>query len=308
VNLFCVISLIVAIWSTPASAKPLAPVMRTSHFVVHYDSGDPFLVKLMAEAAEDELSRVSRDLGMRSDPKRPFSLYVYSTHMGFIRAGGLETRKFTVGTARSGSEAISVDASGAFALPQQVLAHEITHAVIFRILGARVHALPLWMNEGLAEYESGGKPARDELETVAEAAASGTLIRLEHLSRQFPEKRTALAYAQSASAVRYMIREHGKHSPKVLLSELAATGSFDRAMLMATGRTASRFEQDWLAESTREYWALRATRIGAAVLSVIMAILTIAAFLARRRAKIEAARRWEEEETLRRLLGSPWDE
>lgn len=288
--------LVLAVAAATATPPPQLPsVMRTAHFVVHYDPGDPFLAKLMADAAEDELGRVSRDLGWKPARGKPFPLYVYPTHIGFIRAGGLETRKFTVGTATAGSDVISVDASGAFALPQEVLAHEITHAVISRILSDRVVDLPLWVNEGLAQYES-DEMTSDDRAAIAEAAADGTLIPLPDLARTFPEQRTSLAYAESASAVRYMVKHHGEHSPRVLLRELARAGSLDKAMLAATGKNTDQFTSDWYSHTTRSYWALRVARIGAAIVGALMAVLVVAAFIARRRAMARAAKQWEEEE------------
>ena len=288
-----------------AAEATLTRTMRTAHFVVRYDPKDPFLARLMANTAEDELKRISGDLGYRTQRDRPFPLFVYPTHIGFIEAGGLETSKFTVGTASGGAEKISVDASGSFALPEQVLAHEITHAVIFRVLGPAAAELPLWMNEGLAKYES-QEPTGDDDQLVANAAAEGALIPLSRLKSGFPEDRSALAYAQSSSAVRLLVARHGRRAPRAFLAALARTGSFDKAMLAATRRTGDAFADEWQAQTTKRYWTLRVARIGTAVVSALMAVLAVVAFLVRRRQKIEAARRWEEEERERRYRGYLW--
>jgi len=288
-----------------AAGSELTGTMRTPHFVVHYDPKDPYLAKLMADTAEDELRRISRDLGYRPERNRPFPLFAYPTHLGFIKAGGLETSKFTVGTASGVVERISVDASGAFELPEQILAHEITHAVTFRILGTAAAELPLWMNEGLAKYESREVRGPDDL-IVANAAAEWSLIPLANLAAEFPESRTALAYAESASAVRFLVSRHGREAPKSILAALARTRSFENAMVEVTGRTPRMFADEWMAHVTRRYWALRAARVGGAVVSVLMAVLAVVAFLVRRKQKIEAARRWEEEERARRYRGYPW--
>lgn len=293
-----------------AARQSLSATMRTRHFIVHYDPADPYLAKLMADSASEQLLRISRNLGAPIDTSRPFTLLVYPTHIGFIRGGGLEGSKFTVGTAEGGSETISVDASGAFAPAEDVLAHEITHAVLFRALGPHIRELPLWLNEGIAQRES--EPmSLNQRELLAEAAAEGTLIPLPRLSKHFPKDRIALAYAESASAVDYMVREHGPRSVRILISELADTNSFDKAMLAATGKTGDRFTGDWYAHITSRYWGVKLSRIATGVVSALMALLVIAAFLVRRKQKIDAARRWEQEqfeEALRRQrqLGNDW--
>jgi len=292
-----------------AARTPHLPAsMRTTHFIVRYDPSDPYLAKLTAEAAEEKLIRISRDLGVSLDRKRPFRLLVYANHMEFIEAGGLEEKKFTVGTATSWNDTISVDASGAFAPIEEVLAHEITHAVIFRALGNQISKLPLWLNEGLAKYQSEGLTHEDK-EMVVNAAANGTLIPLNNLMQRFPSDRVALAYAQSVSAVDYLVREYGKSAPRRLLAELVRSGSTNKAMMKVTGKTINRFAADWYSATTAKYWTVRLTRIGSAVVSVAMAILAIAAFLVRRKQKIEAARRWEQEEfekMLRKQLDNGW--
>ncbi len=283
--------------------------MHTTHFVVRYDPSDPYLAKLTAKAAEKELIKISRDLGVPINRSRPFRLLVYPTHIGFIKAGGLDDSKFTVGTAASWNDTISVDASGAFAPVDEVLAHEITHAIIFRALENRVSELPLWLNEGLAKYRSEGL-TREDKEIIANAAANGTLIPLNRLAQRFPPDRVALAYAQSASVVDYLVRKYGNSSPRMLLAELVrGRKSLNEAMIKTTGKTINQFASDWYSATTSRYWAIRLTRIVSAIVGLAMAILVIAAFLVSRKQKIEAAKRWEQEEfekMLRKQLDNGW--
>lgn len=291
-----------------ARAK-LSATFSTDHFVVHYDPSDPYLAKIMARGAEEHLTRIAKSLGCRLDKVRPFPLYIYPTHMGFIEAGQLESRKFTLGLAYS-DETISIDASGVFESADKVMAHEITHAVIFRILGKHSARLPLWFHEGLAEHES-QEYADRAATTAADAAAEGSLIMLRNLRETFPEKRTELAYAESFLAVRYLVDNHGVSAPRKILAEIAAGNSFDEALRNVIGIGETAFENRWHEFTTARYRTLRLTRVGGAIISVIMACLAVLAFLARRKQKIEAARQWEMEEfeeAMRKQLGNNWRE
>ena len=279
---------------SPAFATELTAVMKTPYFAVHYDPADHYLAESAAGAAQEELMRIAKDLGYAIEAGRPIPLMVYRTHLSFIREGGLADR-FTVGTARTGDERISVDASGAFVTMKQVMAHEITHAVIFRILGPQTRALPLWVNEGLAKYESEIYTETDNT-IVADAAAHGTLIGLPDLTTEFPSDRTDLAYAESASAMRYLVKRHGESAPKVMLGELAVTGSFDKAIAKATGKNKTAFVADWTNSLARRFRLLRAWQIGGAFGAAIMAALAVVAFIVRRRKMAQAAREWEWEE------------
>jgi|GEM_PF-825631 len=263
----------------------LSGTLRTAHFVVSYEPSDPFLAKLLADTAEDELRRISSDLGYSPEKNRPFKLYVFTTHTDFIRAGGLETSKFTVGTTSLGSDEIMVDASGTFDLPERILAHEITHAVVFRMLGFLATEMPLWMHEGLAKYESRESSTYDE-EMVATAAAEGSLIPLSHLHNAFPRSNTGLAYAESAAAVKFLIARYGPEIPRRLLKELIRTHSMDAAMIATTGQTISEFEKEWFRAVSKRYRGLRMVRLGTTLVSVMMATLAVVAYLKRRKEQV----------------------
>lgn len=278
----------------PARATVLTAVMKTPYFTVHYDPSDHFLAESTAETAQDELMRISKNLGYTVEPKRPFPLMVYRTHYSFIKEGELEDR-FTVGTARTGDERITVDASGAFMTMKQVLAHEITHAVTFRILGYQAHALPMWANEGLAKYESEDYPDADA-SLLSSAAANGTLIPLSDLESSFPKDNISLAYAESASAMRFLIQHHGASAPKLMLAEMSASGSFEKAITKATGQSENEFITNWTASLSKQYQPLRVSTIIGALGGVTMAGLVVLAFIIRRRKMAQAAREWEWEQ------------
>lgn len=300
------VMLLVAMGS--AAASQLTATLRTDRFVVRYDAEDPYLAKVVADTAQEELERISRKLGYDASRDDPFTLSVYRSHLDFIEAGGLKERKFTVGTARVSDQSIAVDASGAFVTAREVLAHEITHAVVFRILGPSSPLLPLWFNEGLAKLESEDYSDADDM-IVADAAADGTLIPLPTLAEEFPAKRDSLAYAESFSAVRFLISKHGSSAPRRLLHELARTGSFGEAMVSVTGQTPDEFVSAWELSVSRRYGVLRFARIAGALGGVLMAALAVVAFVIRRKRMREAAIAWEREqfeESLRRQLGNDW--
>lgn len=294
--------------AAPVRSDNLTSTLQTPHFTVRYDPEDPYLARLMAKTADQELARISAYLGYSTSNMQPFVLHIYRSHREFIEAGGLQERKYTVGTARMNDQSIAVDASGAFVTAQEVIAHEITHAVIFRILREFSPALPLWFNEGVAKYLSEQYSDADDL-MIADAAANGVLIPLTALQEQFPENREVLAYAESYSAIRYMIREYGKAAPRKVLEEMKKTGSFDDALTAVTGRTTDQFADEWYTSTAGKYRFLRVAKIAGAIGGVAMAMLAVAAFAVRRKRMREAAKAWEQEqfeEALRRQLGNDW--
>lgn len=308
----CVALLIIAAFalthSASASTIPqMSGTLNTRYFVVQFDPTDPYLARLISGMAQDELLRVSKDLGYQPTPKQPFDLRVYSSHRLFVTNEDL-SNKLTTGITESRYSSIAIDASGMLVTPREVLAHEITHAIVFRILGRLSSRLPLWFNEGLAKYES-GNAAYDDDELISDASANDSLMPLSIISIRFPEKRIDLAYAESSSAMRMLIREHGQSAPRKVIQDMAHTGSFDTAMRQVTNQSASQFADHWYNATTKHYFITKFARALAAVMAVLMAVLSIVAFIVRRKRMEEAARRWEQEEfeeALRRQQGNDW--
>ncbi len=285
---------IISLFTTSASASVLKATMDTAYFTVRYDPTDKFLATNTVETANREFVRISKALGYKIERNRPIPLWIYRTHYSFIQEVGLDD-KFTVGTARTGDERICIDASGAFVTMKQVLAHELTHAVIFRILKNHVSELPLWVNEGLAKYESEYYPDADN-ELISDNAARNRLIPLSSLKTTFPKNNINLAYAQSASAMRYLIKDRGKDAPKTLLAELASSGSFDKAFAQTAGKSESEFVAAWNKSISRQFAMNIIWHVASAIAGASMAILVIIAFIIRRRRMAQAAREWDWEE------------
>jgi hypothetical protein len=116
--------------------------------------------------------------------------------------------------------------------------HELTHLMLYNTLGSQGYAsLPTWLNEGLATHFE-ARPNPDYALTLAEAHQINTLIPISELCAPFPDdaNRALLAYAESASFVRYLRQTYGWSSVRNLLSTYAdgkACGTGTQAALNA---------------------------------------------------------------------------
>jgi tetratricopeptide (TPR) repeat protein len=123
---------------------------------------------------------------------------------------------------------IRIPVAGALRNPdlfEQVLVHELTHAVIDGIAGPRV---PAWLNEGLAQYFDGSDPAQAR----RRLAAAGRVIPLAALERGFDRLsagQAQIAYDESLLATCVMLDRPG-FGWHVLLSRLADGQSFKEAI------------------------------------------------------------------------------
>ena len=102
----------------------------------------------------------------------------------------------------------------------RVLRHEFVHALLHERMGARLGAVPQWLNEGLAMQLAGDPwPDIDQL-----IQGEITLIPLNYLEGgwgRLPAKAARVAYLEGNSATLYLIDRYGMEKVREILSQLA---------------------------------------------------------------------------------------
>lgn len=123
-----------------------------------------------------------------------------------------------------------------------IIRHEYAHLALRSVCGK---APPGWMEEGVAEFLSGILNESDRRK-LREAALRGDLIPLRELEdlRGLSEGKVRLAYAESGSAVEYLITLLGWEPFLDLLKTAAAEGA-DRSMRSHLGIGLDEFEGEW---------------------------------------------------------------
>ncbi len=129
------------------------------------------------------------------------------------------------------------------------LNHELVHAALDA--AAPSLALPIWLNEGLAEWfaaRAAGRPALDERRAavLAEAARRGMLLPIAAISAptllHLAAEDAPFAYLQATALVDQVTRRGGERALRVLLAQLFRTGDLDRSLLRAIGLDASELD------------------------------------------------------------------
>jgi len=122
--------------------------------------------------------------------------------------------------------------------------HEMTHILVARAAGTS-GAVPLWLNEGLAEFGNLDKTVSYE-RFLEWAEGTDRLIPLKSL-RSFPgdPNLTLVAYGQGRSAVKFMIDEYGEAKMAELLTTLGTGVGIDTALDTVYGFGIDGLENLW---------------------------------------------------------------
>ena len=226
--------------SAPTPARPpAAPAFPDAQFRLRYDGGvnEPLGTAVMA-ALGQAYSEYAARLGFH--PEEPVRVTLQMT------AGVTDGRapEWAVGW-NDGSIRVPVQGLER-PTPRllRVLRHELAHSFV---TARTANNCPTWLQEGIAQWLEGGDPARDDaqLAPLARAGRLSSLLTLEGPFRGLGEAEANLAYAQSLSAVNYILRTSGDAGLGRLLLALGDRLPSEEALPVALGQSYPEFQKGW---------------------------------------------------------------
>jgi hypothetical protein len=131
---------------------------------------------------------------------------------------------------------------------RRVLPHELAHLAVDAATRNPYNAPPLWLSEGLAvNNQQDGDPYLDEI--LEKAARARALLPLRTLESSFPADpdQALLSYAESASAVHFLLQHYGSERVQRLLTTFQQGMTYDAALQQALGVTVEPLDAAWRA-------------------------------------------------------------
>lgn len=217
---------------------------------VHWYEGGRAFGERALRIGDEAVTRTAKTFGVTED--EPVDFFIYADRDAFYEALGPGTRENVGGQASADIRTMfALIAPGSIDDPwvENVVPHELIHLVFDTAVKNPYHFPPRWLNEGLAVYLSVGYEPGDRV-AVDVAGRNGDLIPLDGLVGQFPTSASkfSLAYAESASAIDYLIRTHGEDTMVSLVRSYADGRTDDEAFEAAIGMDVAAFNEAWLAD------------------------------------------------------------
>jgi hypothetical protein len=215
---------------------------------LHWYEGDDSFAQRAVQIGDAAIKGAEELLGVKETAKVDF--FIYAGQSEFRDALGPGTRENVGGQAVAAIRTL-------FGLirPEQItsdwvdvlVTHELTHLVFNTAVDNPYHLPPRWLNEGLAVFRSEGNSIGSRAEVTA-AIRDGSLLPLDAISGLFPTgPGFSLAYAESVSAVAYMVETYGQDALVKLIRSYAGGVTDDEAFTAAISRTTQVFGDEWLA-------------------------------------------------------------
>jgi hypothetical protein len=216
---------------------------------LHWYEGDDAFAERALAIGSTAIEKATTLLGVDDMPEVDF--FVYPEQDAFYDALGPGTRENVGGQANAEIRTmfgLITPAEVSSDWVDTLVSHELTHLVFNEAVKNPYHFPPRWLNEGLAVHLSQGYDTADRA-TVSNAVRAGSIIPLEGLAGLFPTTRDrfSLAYAESASAIDFLVRTYGEEALVRLITSYADGVTDDEAFQAALGMRMAAFDDAWMA-------------------------------------------------------------
>lgn len=229
--------------------------IQSKHFDIYFYKGGKQLAEFTAEVAEDAYRQLSRDFSY--EIKERIVIIVYKSHNDWQQTNVVLSylEEGIGGVTELYKNRIVVPFEGSYSQFRHVIHHELVHGVmndmiyggsVQSLIMGEVTPLPLWVTEGLAEFESSGWNTRTDM-IVRDAVLNGYIPSVQNLQY-------ILAYQGGNSVFRYIAETYGRKKIGELLNKSRGKLSFQQIMESAVGLNYKDFTERWHRYLKKIYW------------------------------------------------------
>ncbi len=224
---------------------------KSTHFIVYYKNAPDDFTDHLIESAEEYYDKIADDLGFRRYNfwlwENRAEIYIYDNAREYQDATGQPG--WSAGCAVAKKKIIKTFpyAQGFF---DTVLPHEMGHIIFREFVGFDNHAVPIWLDEGVACYQGSLRRSLAN-KLLKETMRHKSFMNLEQLANFKPSsinetEAVNLFYAESLSIVDYLIKKFGSDNFVLFCQNLRDKRDFESAMRSSYPfNTMKEFEQGW---------------------------------------------------------------
>ncbi len=230
--------------------------IQTPHFDVYYYDDQLDLAEFAAEVAEESYEQIS--IHLRWDLKKRVSIMVYNSHNEFQQTNIVSTymREGIGGVTELFKNRVVFPFEGNYEQFRHVIHHELVHAIINDMMyGGRMQnvissrtkiRVPIWSNEGLAEYLS------SDWDTKADMVMRD--ISVHERMPSVKELNYFMAYKGGQSLWRFIAGKYGREKIGDVFRSMKKTQNDEKGYESALGMNYDDLTKQWHKYLKKEYW------------------------------------------------------
>jgi Tol biopolymer transport system component len=230
--------------------------IQSDHFDVYFTDGGEYLADFTAAAAETAYARISKSFRYQLVNRIP--IIVYNSHNDFQQTNviGEYLEEGIGGVTELFKNRMVLPFEGDYKKLRHVIHHELVHAVINDMFyGGSIQSiisnnitlqLPLWFNEGIAEYEALRWDTDSDM-FLRDATVHEYLPPINQLNGYF-------AYRGGQSLWWYIERKYGEQKIGDILNRIKSTRSVEAGFKGAIGLGIEDLSERWQKDQKVMYW------------------------------------------------------
>jgi Tol biopolymer transport system component len=241
-------------------------LIRSEHFDVYFPDGSVWLAEFTARTSEDALTQIEDAWNYKLDRKIP--IIVYTSHNTFSETNVIGGRigETTGGFTEFNRSRVVIPYEGSYAQMRHVIHHELVHALQYNLFTSgsfktlalsRLVALPLWVVEGLAEFESTGWDV-DADNIMRDAVISDYAPSLDTM------RYGVFAYKGGQSVYRFLAQTYGRERIAEWLRSIKTTASVEKSFRYVFDESMEEIDEKWHTWLKKQYWPEIAERLSPA--------------------------------------------
>ena len=230
--------------------------IQTDHFDIYFSEEGEYLALFTAAAAESAYTQISELFRYRLVNRVP--LIIYNSHNDFQQTNVISSylEEGIGGVTELFKNRVVVPYEGDYRKFRHVIHHELVHAVINDMFyGGSIQSiisnnitlqLPLWFNEGLAEYAALEWDSNSDM-FLRDATVHEYLPEIRNLYGYF-------AYRGGQSVWYYIARKYGKEKIGEILNRVKSTRNVDHGFRSSIGLDVKELSKRWQKDQRVIYW------------------------------------------------------
>lgn len=231
--------------------------LQSEHFDVYFTDGGEALASYTAMAAEKALVSIQRDFRYQVTNRIP--VVVYNSHNDFQQTNVIDMymEEGIGGVTELFKNRVVIPFEGSYSMFRHVIHHELVHAVLNDMFyggsiqsiitnGIRLE-LPLWFNEGIAEFEAQGGWDPNSDMFLRDASTSNYLPPIPYLHGYF-------AYRGGQSVWWYIAEKYGRQKIGEILNRVRGSRNIDAGFKASIGLTVEELSERWMKEQKVLYY------------------------------------------------------
>ncbi|MFH1260295.1 MAG: hypothetical protein ABII74_10895 [Elusimicrobiota bacterium] len=229
-------------------------IAESDHFQIYYYPEEAGIIPKVSQYLERAYRKVCADLDHYPKAKIPIILYLSPNE--FIGNRIADVDEYTGGFTEAYKFRLVLPNQGSDKWFNHIITHEFTHVIEFDILlsgfwkSVRIFKLifyPLWLMEGLAEYEGGEIDSTTREMYIRDAVLSGKLIPLRKLHNfaHLKPHQVVLGYKEGETAIRFIAEEYGPDKPALLIKNFRDRFDIQTVISETLGIDFAAFDKKW---------------------------------------------------------------